>query len=74
MNATANFTIDSTTAFGVGQKVDLIRIASGACEVVQGSGATVNGTPGLKLRDRYSAASIVCVATNIYYVIGDLSA
>jgi hypothetical protein len=74
MNATANFTVDSTTGFSVGQKVDVIRIAAGACNVTQGSGATVNGTPGLVLRAQYSAASILCVASNTYYVIGDLSA
>jgi hypothetical protein len=74
MNATADFTVDSTTGFSTGQKVDIIRIAAGACGVVQGSGATVNGTPGLELRAQYSAASILCVATDTYYVIGDLSA
>lgn len=74
MNATANFTVTSSTAFSIGQRVDIVRIAAGACDVVQGSGATVNGTPGLKLRDQYSAASIVCVASNAYYVVGDLSA
>lgn len=74
MNATENFTVTSTTGFSVGQRVDVIRIAAGACNVVQGSGATVVGTPGLKLRAQYSAASILCVATNTYYVIGDLSA
>lgn len=74
MNATANFTVTSTTGFSVGQRVDIIRITSGACAVVQGSGATVTGTPGLNLRAQYSAASILCVASNTYYVIGDLSA
>lgn len=77
MNATANFTVDSTTGFTQGQRVDIIRMASGACNVVQGSGVTLNATPGLKLRAQYSAASILCVQTTpsvIYYVIGDLSA
>jgi hypothetical protein len=74
MNGTFNFTVDGSTDFAVGQRVDIVRIAAGACDVVQGSGSTVNGTPGLKLRAQYSAASIVCVATDTYYVIGDLSA
>jgi hypothetical protein len=74
MNATADFTVNSSTGFSIGQRVDIVRIAAGAANVVQGSGATVNGTPGLKLRAQYSAASIVCVASNTYYVIGDLSA
>lgn len=74
MNATADFTINSTTGFAPGQRVDIVRIAAGACNVVQGSGVTVSGTPGLKLRAQFSAATILCVAANTYYVIGDLDA
>ena len=74
MNATANFTVDSTTGFAVGKKVDLIRAAPGACNITQGSGATVNATPGQNLRAQYSAASLICTASNVYYLVGDLSA
>lgn len=74
MNALADFTVDSTTGFAVGQSVDIGRISTNATKVVQGSGATVLGTPGLNLRAQYSTASIICVAANTYYVIGDLSA
>ena len=38
-----------------------------------GSGATVNATPGLKLRARYSAATAKKIATNDWVVIGDLA-
>jgi hypothetical protein len=73
MDGAFNFTVSSTTGFSVGQRVDILRIGAGAVDVVQGSGATVNGTPGLKLRGQWSAATILCRATNTYVVIGDLS-
>lgn len=74
MNALANFTIDSATGFSIGQSVDVARMSANATLIVQGSGATVLGTPGLTLRAQYSTASIICVAANTYYVVGDLSA
>jgi hypothetical protein len=74
MSGTFNFTVDSSTGFSVGQRVDIVNIGTGDVSVVQGSGATVNGTPGLKLRDQWSAATIFCRASNTYVVIGDLEA
>lgn len=74
MNATADFTVTGPTAFSTGQSVDVIRIGTGACAVTGPAGTTVVGTPGLKLRAQYSAATILCVGSNTYYVIGDLSA
>ena len=56
-----------------GQRIDLLRLGAGAVTVVA-SGATVNGTPGLKLRAQYSAATLLCVATDTYVLLGDLSA
>jgi hypothetical protein len=71
-------TLTSASAFSVGQSVDVLRYGTGATSgtvtIVQGSGATVVGTPGLALRAQYSAATIYCVAANSYVVIGDLSA
>lgn len=66
-------TMTSTSAFAVGQSVDVLRYGSGNVTVVQGSGSTVTGTPGLKLRAPGSAATIFCTAANEYVVIGDLS-
>lgn len=73
-SSTNNFTINSTTGLIPGQRVDVVRIGTGLCSITQGAGATVNATPGLKLRAQYSAATILCVAANTYYVIGDLDA
>jgi hypothetical protein len=70
--AACTLTINSSTGFSVGQRVDLARLSSATFTVAQGSGATVNGTPALTLRAQYSAASIICTASNVYLVVGDL--
>ena len=66
-------TMTSTSALAVGQSIDVLRYGSGNVTIVQGSGSTVTGTPGLKLRAQGSAATIFCIAANEYVVIGDLS-
>ena len=69
-------TLTSGSALLVGQSIDIIRFGTGATAgsvtIVQGTGATVVGTPALTLRAQYSAATIYCVAANSYVVIGDL--
>jgi hypothetical protein len=65
-------TVTSATAFAVGQSLDIIRY-NGSVTIVQGTGATVVGTPSLALRATYSAATLYCVASNSYVVIGDLA-
>jgi hypothetical protein len=67
-----NITVNGSLDLSVGQRIDLLQLGTGQVTVVA-SGATVNGTPGLKLRARYSAASVVCVATDSYVVVGDLA-
>jgi hypothetical protein len=66
-------TVNGSLDLSVGQRIDLVRLGTGEVTVVP-SGATVNGTPGLKLRARYSAATLLCVATDTYVLLGDLKA
>lgn len=66
-------TINGSLDLTVGQRIDIIQTGVGQVTFVASS-ATVNATPGLKLRARYSAASVICVATDSYIVTGDLSA
>jgi hypothetical protein len=65
---------NSTAAFPVGAEVDFLWLGVGQPTFAAGSGATVNATPGLKLRARYSAATAKKVATNDWVCVGDLSA
>jgi hypothetical protein len=66
-------TVNGSLDLSVGQRIDVIQTGAGQVTFVASS-ATVNATPGLKLRARYSAATVVCVGTDSYVVVGDLSA
>ena len=44
------------------------------CHTRFASSVTINATPGLKARAQYSAMSLICTATNVYLLVGDLSA
>ena len=54
-----------------GQRVDLLRLGTGEV-TVSPSGAFVNSASGLRLRARYSSATLVCVGTDTYVLVGDL--
>lgn len=72
--ATFQLRVPTTTGnFLSGQKVDFVRTGTAAVSCVAVAGATVNGTPGLKLRDIYSAASAIYVENNKWIVVGDLN-
>jgi hypothetical protein len=66
-------TVDGSLDLAPGQRIDLLRLGTGEVTVVP-SGATVNGTPGLKLRAQYSAATVLCIGTDDYILLGDLKA
>ena len=66
------FTIDTATSLAVGQKIDFINLTTGVLTFA-GSGVTLSGTPGLKTRAQYSAATLICVISGIYVLIGDLT-
>jgi hypothetical protein len=65
-------TVDGSLDLSPGQRIDILQLGTGQVTVVA-SGATVNGTPSLKLRARYSAASLLCTATDTYVLVGDLA-
>ena len=75
LNNSSAVTVTVGTALGLtsGQSIDLISLGSGQVTVAAG-GATLTGTPGLKLRAQHSGATLYCVGTNSYVLLGDLSA
>lgn len=76
-NASANtFTIppNSSVAFSVGTQITVVQTDTGQTTITAGSGVTINATPGLKLRDRWSSATIIKRATDTWLAVGDLSA
>lgn len=66
-------TVNTSTALSPGQRVDFAHIGVGQVTFVASS-VTINATPGLKTRDRYSAVTLICTASNVYLLVGDLSA
>jgi hypothetical protein len=67
-------TINSSLGLTAGQRIDFMWIGAATSVTFSASSVTLNGTPGLKLRARYSAATLVCTASNTYVLVGDLSA
>jgi len=65
-------TLNTGTIFATGTRVDLLQLGAG--QITVGGTATINGTPSLKLRTQYSAATLICLASNSYVLVGDLAA
>jgi hypothetical protein len=58
--------------FTAGQQVNLTRYGDGSVTIEQGAGVTVNATPSLVLRAKYSAATLVCIDSTNFVLYGDL--
>ena len=65
------------SVFSTGNIINIQAINTGQVTLAQGAGVTITSTGATssapKLRVRYSAASIICTASNTFTVIGDLS-
>lgn len=72
-SGTVAITINNSLDLPVGGRIDFAWIGA-ATAVSFTNTATINATPGLKLRARYSSATLVCTATDTYLLVGDLSA
>ena len=67
----------SAHAFPEGSQITIIQTGSGQTTIAGTAGVTINGTPGLKLRDQYSSCTLIkrsAANLNTWIVIGDLSA
>ena len=76
-NASANtLTVppNSSVAFPVGSQIRVLQTNAGQCTLTAGSGVTINGTPGLKLRTQWASATLIKRATDTWVAVGDLSA
>jgi hypothetical protein len=63
--------------FATGNEIHIQQIGVGQVTLAQGAGVTITSTGATasapKLRARYSAATIICTASNTFTVVGDLS-
>ena len=75
--ATANnltVPLNSSIAFPIGTKIDLAQYGAGQTTVVATGGVTVRSAGGaLKLAVQYSGASLVKIATDEWYLFGDIT-
>ena len=76
-NASANtFTVplNSSVAYPIGAQINILQTDVGQTTVVATAGVTINATPGLKLRTRWSSATLIKRGTDTWVLAGDLSA
>jgi hypothetical protein len=65
----------TVTGLSIGQQVDFIQTNSSQITFAAGSGVTLYSKDSkLKTNAQYSAATIKCIATNTYVLVGDLAA
>lgn len=62
------------SVYNAGQQVNFVQLGAGQVSFAAGSGVTIYSTPGLKLRAQYSLGSAICIATNTFLLVGDLTA
>ena len=78
-NASAITLTVPPSVFSAGDVINIAQIGAGQVTLAQGAGVTISstgsGTGGNapKLRARYSAASIICTASNTFLVVGDIA-
>lgn len=76
-NASAVTVTIPPSVFSVGQQFDVQSIGVGLTTFAAGAGVTITSTGATaaapKLRARYSACTVICTASNVFTVIGDLS-
>jgi hypothetical protein len=67
---------NSSVAYTVGSQINVIQIGAGQVTFSQGAGVTIASNGGTstapKLRVQYSAATLIKVATDTWYVVGDI--
>lgn len=65
---------DATYSFPTGCQINVLAIGTASHAVAAGTGVTLNGTPGTKLRAQWSSATLIKRAADTWVIIGDLSA
>lgn len=65
------------SVFSVGNQINVYQRGAGQVTFAQGSGVTIRSTGATstapKLRAQFSAATIICIGSNDFLVVGDLS-
>jgi hypothetical protein len=69
--------LNSSQAFATGAQINIIQIGAGQVTIQGTGGVTVASTGATatapKLRAQYSSATLIKVATDVWYVVGDIA-
>jgi hypothetical protein len=72
-NSAITITLDNVLT--VGQRIDFYQAGTGQVTFAAGSGVTLQSkSSNVKTAAQYSAATVICVASGVYALIGDLGA
>jgi hypothetical protein len=76
INSTGSaITVTVSNTLTAGQRIDFVQTGSGQITFAAGSGVTLNSKGSkLKTAGQYSAASVLCLASGSYLLVGDLGA
>jgi len=73
-SATTTATIPAST-FSVGDQINILQTGSGQVTVAQGAGVTLRSEASrVKTRAQYALATVICIATNEWVVLGNVVA
>lgn len=76
-NASAITVTVPPSVYSAGEQIHIQQIGAGQVTFAQGSGVTITSTGATasapKLRAQYSAATVICTASNTFTIVGDLS-
>jgi hypothetical protein len=65
------------SVYSANDVINIAQIGAGQVTFAQGAGVTINSTGATatapKCRARYSAASVICTASNTFLVVGDIA-
>ena len=76
-SALATLTVGTTTALTAGQRIDVVADGLEGVNIVAGSGVTLAGAGTVATTysvSQYDAATILCVGSNAYRIIGNITA
>ena len=76
-NASAITLTVPPSVYSANDVINIAQIGAGQVTFAQGAGVTITSTGATasapKLRAQYSAASVICTASNTFLIVGDLS-
>jgi hypothetical protein len=66
---------NSSVAYGIGTQINVMQLGAGVVTITAGAGVTLNSAGSkLKTNGQYAVATCCKIATNVWVVVGNLSA